>query len=259
MENKPRPDTFRRVEDKYALTPEQAEQFLEKIQSYVHPDAWFRYTVHSIYYDSENSDLVIAGMEKPEYKVKLRLRGYGTVKPQDTVFLETKKKYSNIVYKKRFPLTSEAAIGYMEYGIPHGAKGNTAGEIDYMMNRWNLQAKVMISYDRECYSACSEQDVRITFDRNIRYRLDDLDDLNDNGTERLLNEGAVMLEVKAMDRYPLWLVQILSEMKIRQTSFSKYARIYRDNFTQMSVTGNLRVTPERNRIFEEVKLCSLPY
>ena len=259
MEKKKVIDTFQRVEDKYRLTSAQAEELLKRIRSHVRPDAFFRYTVHSIYYDTENCDLAVSGLEHPEYKFKLRVRGYNTVHGTDTVFLETKKKYGNIVYKKRFPLSADAAVDYMEYGIPHSDTSNTAREIDYRMKQGNLQAKTLITYDRECWAAAAESDVRITFDRNIRYRLDDLSDFNDNGTERSLNSGFVMLEVKAMDRYPVWLVQVLSDMKLYRTSFSKYSSIYRDNFAAMSVTGRPLIHETAKIYSKETKLCSLQY
>ena len=259
MEKKKTIDTFQRVEDKYRLTPAQADILLENIRCHVEPDAYFRYTVHSIYYDTENCDLAVSGLEHPEYKFKLRVRGYNIVHDTDKVFLETKKKYGNIVYKKRFALTASEAIDYLEYGIPHSDTSNTAQEIDYRMKQGNLQAKTLITYDRECYAATEEDDVRITFDRNIRYRLDDLTDFNDRGTERSLNGGWVMLEVKAMDRYPVWLVQALSEMKLYRTSFSKYSSIYKDNFAAMSVNGRLRIQETEKIYTKETKLCSLQY
>ena len=259
MENKIPIDTFKRVEDKYRLTPRQAAEFLTKIREHVVPDVYFRYSIHSIYYDTEQCDLAVAAMEHPEYKCKLRMRGYNIVKDSDPVFLETKKKYGNIVYKKRFALPCRNGVDYMEYGIPHQDTSNTAKEIDYMMKKDNLQAKVLISYDRECYAGIEESDVRITFDTNIRYRLEDLDDLNDHGTEKKLNDGWVMLEVKAMDRYPMWLVSILSEMNLQRTSFSKYTTIYRENFEALSVTGKLRYSAIQPEWQKETRLCSLPY
>ena len=41
------------------------------------------------------------------YKEKFRLRSYGVPGPEDTVFLELKKKYKGVIYKRRamLPLT----------------------------------------------------------------------------------------------------------------------------------------------------------
>ena len=225
-------DTFKRVEDKYILTPDQAEEFTERIQQHVHKDTYFRYTVHSLYYDSKECDLMIRTLMKPDYKLKVRLRCYVEPDGDTPVFVETKKKFGDIVYKRRISLTRDEAHAYLENGVMHHVKNNTADEIDYLMKYYDLARKVIIFYDRECWSANKEQDVRITFDRNIRYRIHEVD-LQERGDETHLGDDKVILEVKAMDRYPLWLVKILSDMKLYRGSFSKYGSIYRENFNDL--------------------------
>ena len=248
-------DTFRRVEDKYALTPAQAQLFLKMCGSHIKEDIYYKYTVQSIYYDTAGSDLIINSLLKPDYKMKLRLRSYGQPDGTKPVFLETKKKYDHIVYKRRIVLDEKEAEDYLEYGIPHHVHNNTADEIDYIMNFYNPEAKVLIIYDRECYASTTENDVRITFDTNIRYRTENVN-LYEDGTEETLQDGMVMLEVKAMDRYPMWLVRILSAMNLRRTSFSKYGTIYTRNsqpHTPAVSTNHTESYAKENRV------CSLQY
>ena len=251
-------DTFRRVEDKYAMTPAQAEMFLQKCRSHIKEDVYFRYTVQSIYYDTIGSDLIIQSLLKPEYKMKLRLRSYGQPDGTKPVFLETKKKYKNIVYKRRIVLGEKEADDYLEFGIPHHVHNNTADEIDYIMNFYNPEAKVLIAYDRECYSSTTENDVRITLDTNIRYRTDHVT-LYEDGSEKKLAEGVVMLEVKAMDRYPMWLGRILSEMNLRRTSFSKYGTIYSMDHRPEAVHTASQNTYAALNYRKENPLCSVQY
>ena len=248
-------DTFKRVEDKYLLTPQQAQEVRAAMRGHIHQDAYFRYTVHSLYYDSPQHDLVIRSLSKPDYKVKLRARCYEQPEDDTMVFLETKKKYDDIVYKKRIQLTEKEAREYTEQGIPHTVTGNTAEEIDYMMNYYHLEPAVLILYDRECWSSDTEKDVRITFDSNIRYRLDNVT-LKETGEEKPLRKGMVIMEVKAMDRYPLWLVRILSENKLYKSSFSKYGTIYTETYGRpQNRTGRAyEYTGEK-----EKRLCSVQY
>ena len=249
-------ETFKRVEDKYALTKAQMNEFLEKIKPYVTEDIYYKYTVNSIYYDNQNSELAIHSLMKPEYKMKLRLRCYGDASEDKPVFLETKKKYEDIVYKRRIELGMQEAFDYLDYGIPHSVHNNTADEIDYILNYYNLEAKAYIAYDRECYAAIDEMDVRITFDTNIRYRINDID-LYEHGDEKHLAEDKVMLEIKAMKRYPLWLVRVLSEMKIYKTSFSKYGTIYADNYETLSPKVMLKYNTVKE--VKENLVCSTQY
>ena len=249
-------DTFRRVEDKYALTPQQANLFRQLCSSHIKKDVYFKYTVQSVYYDTIGSDLVIQSLMKPQYKMKLRLRSYGQPDGDKPLFLETKKKYQDIVYKRRIVLSEKEAESYLEYGIPHHVKNNTADEIDYILNFYNPEPKVLIIYDRECYAAVDEADVRITFDTNIRYRTDHVS-LYEDGSEKKLAEDTVMLEVKAMDRYPMWLTRILSAMKVRRTSFSKYGTIYTMNH-QVEKPVYSRAY-ENKTMMKEESVCSLQY
>ena len=249
-------DTFERVEDKYSLTYEQAQQFKKAVAQHIEKDVYYKYTVHSIYYDSLDSRLVIESLNSSKYRMKLRMRCY--VQPQDDtpVFLETKKKLGDIVYKRRFQLANKEAQEYLDYGIPHSVHSNTADEIDYLMKYYNLEPKVLILYERECYKSTSEADVRITFDTNIRYRIDDVD-LREKGNEKPLTKETVIMEIKAMDRYPIWLVKVLSEMKLYKRSFSKYGNIYRLNFSDMApqYSGQLVYEPAQ----KEKTVCSVQY
>lgn len=249
-------DTFERVEDKYELTYEQAELLKKRIAEHVEEDIYYKYTVHSIYYDSLDSRLIINSLNSSRYRMKLRSRCYTQPDDNTPAFLETKKKLGDIVYKRRFQITAKELEDYTEYGIPHSVHNNTADEIDYAMKYYNLEPKVLILYERECWKGIKEEDLRITFDTNIRYRIDDVN-LKERGDETLLLKDKVIMEVKAMDRYPLWLVHVLSEMKLYKQSFSKYGNIYRANFTAMAPQINPQPVYEPNK--KENTVCSVQY
>lgn len=257
-------DTFMRVEDKYQLTYEQANKFLDYAKTYIKKDIYFQYSVHSIYYDTKDLKFLINGMEKPTYKMKLRLRSYGNPSDQP-VWLETKKKYGNIVYKRRIPIEQHEAFDYLNKGIPHSVHCHTAQEIDYILKHNKFEPKTLICYERTCFASKYEEDVRITLDENIRYRITNIN-LNEDGTEKYLKKGCVMMEIKAMNRYPIWLVEILTSMKLYKTSFSKFGSIYQANFKKMSpyINEDLVLNTNRNfKIYEQNKnkeeLCSIHY
>ena len=255
-------ETFKRVEDKYRVTREQACEVINRLNDHICPDLYFQYTVHSIYYDSPDCNLVVSGLAGGSYKAKVRMRGYNEVSGTSPVFIETKKKYENIVYKKRLQMPKDEAFPYMASRSTQETESNIAKEIGYMKEHYGLVPKVLISYDRICFAAKNEQDVRVTFDSGIRYRLGCLDDLNDNGTELPLGGDEVMLEIKAMDRYPMWLTKTLSDMKLRRTSFSKYAAIYQKHRTEMVPPAVYNPSYETVPAFipaKENTLCSLPY
>ncbi len=52
-------------------------------------------------------------IEKPAYKEKLRIRSYSQATPDSTVFVELKKKYEKVVYKRRLPLCERDAMEWV--------------------------------------------------------------------------------------------------------------------------------------------------
>ena len=94
------PQTFKRKEVKYLINREQKQHLLDTIALYLEQDHFGHATISNIYYDDPHSRLIRRSIEKPAYKEKLRLRGYNTVNPDSQVFIELKKKYKGIVYKR---------------------------------------------------------------------------------------------------------------------------------------------------------------
>jgi SPX domain protein involved in polyphosphate accumulation len=256
-------ESFARVEDKYPLSLKQAEEFLQAVSSHIHEDTYAQYPVHSLYFDTVNSDYIIHSLTHPVYKMKLRLRSYGDPEEGDLVYLETKKKYGKTVYKRRIALEQEEAWQYLQKGKRHHVKNNTADEIDYILQQDHPVPKVLICYERTCYAADAEADVRITFDQNIRWRIRDLSLYEDGSETALLEKDACIMEIKAMNRYPLWLVQVLSRQKLYKQSFSKYGTIYQNAFEAMrprfSVSLESGAEPSVVSLRKESPVCPIPF
>lgn len=210
-------ETFERVEHKYLLTKKQANKLFDLIQDHIEPDVYPRYTLYNIYYDSDDFQMISKSIEGPQYKEKLRVRSYGEVDEDGFIYLEMKKKYDGIVYKRRIqiPSVTETANSFQ-----------IKKELAYMKDFYQADKKVFIAYDRVAYAGIHESDVRITFDTNIRYRFDHLKLSDVYEDKYLLNDDQVLLEIKVMNRYPLWLTHALSSLKLTRTSFSKYGTIY---------------------------------
>lgn len=96
--------TFKRYEIKYLLTQQQKQAVLQVMQPYMKLDRYGRTTIRNIYYDTNTYRLIRRSLEKPAYKEKLRIRSYQAATPEDPVFVELKKKYKSVVYKRRLIL-----------------------------------------------------------------------------------------------------------------------------------------------------------
>ena len=220
---------FRRVEKKYRLTPGQKDALLQVIGCRLTPDAHGRNTICSLYLDTPDHLIIRNSLIARTYKEKLRLRSYGTPGMQDHVFLEIKKKYKGVVYKRREGMTLQEAMAYIEHG-EKPCDSQIMREIDYAMNFYRQpQPMALIAYEREAYFDAKNPDLRITFDTNIRAR--DTDCRLENGSqgEFLLPQDATIMEIKTGGAMPVWLAQALSQCGIRPGKFSKYGTAYLRN------------------------------
>lgn len=218
---------FERVEKKYLLTREKYNLLLEAIEPYMCADSYGKHTIGNIYYDTDTYELISRSIEKPKYKEKFRIRSYGVPKAEDKVFLEIKKKYKGIVYKRRVAMTLKEAKNYLEKGIRPSKEGQILKEIDYFISYYKATPKLYLAYDRVAYFGKENTNVRITIDHNIRSRDYNMSlDEGDYGTP-LLNDYEYLMEIKVPGAIPLWLAKILSDLEIYPTSFSKYGNIYK--------------------------------
>ncbi len=220
--------TFERSEKKYLMNEEQYTALRIVLEEHMVPDKYERYTVCNLYFDTEYDDLIRRSIEKPRYKEKLRLRSYGTVSDEDKVFLEIKKKYKGVVFKRRIVAPYGEIRDYLENGTPPPSDhGQIFKEIDYFIHFYQCRPKLFLSYDRIALCGVGEEKgLRVTFDRNIRSRTDRLDLSIPPDGEPLLEDGQWLMEVKAPGAIPLWLSEAFTKLKIYPTSFSKYGRIY---------------------------------
>ena len=77
------------------------------------PDEYGHSTICNIYFDTPNYLLARLSGEKPVYKEKLRLRTYGVPKAESPSFVELKKKYQGIVYKRRIVMPYGEAYDWL--------------------------------------------------------------------------------------------------------------------------------------------------
>ena len=106
-------DVFQRYEKKYMLDRQTYNLFLEAIEPHMCADNYGKHTIGNIYYDTDTYELIRQSIEKPDYKEKLRVRSYGIPNKNSKVYVEIKKKYDGVVYKRRIALTLEEAEIYL--------------------------------------------------------------------------------------------------------------------------------------------------
>ncbi len=237
---------FKRYEVKYIITREQQKRVLEGMEAYMKEDEHGRSQIQSLYYDTPDSILARRSLDKPMYKEKLRLRSYGIANDDTQVFVEIKKKFDGVVYKRRVGMKlpqsrvflpgsftgTPGAARFLQKSFRDGLKAGSSKaqivkEIEYFLGYYKgIRPAMMLQYERDAFYAKDDHEFRITFDDNIRWRTDNLRLDKGYFGNRLLDPGYVLMEVKVGAAMPEWFVKILTQNRIYKTSFSKYGTAY---------------------------------
>lgn len=242
-------NTFARKEIKFLLDMHQYHSLMEVISQYMEPDKFCvggkEYGIYNIYYDTPDDYLIRESLSKPYYKEKIRLRSYySPAAPDDTVFLEIKKKVGGIVAKRRVSMTLEESDAYFaDRSKPVSDKYITEQvfrELDVFLDNYPIAPKQYISYQREAFFGKDNSDFRLTFDRKITERRFDLSLGYESYGNYIIGADQRLMEVKVSDAMPEWLVKKLSELGIFKTSFSKYGRAY-ENFIKDQVRNEKHI------------------
>lgn len=218
---------FKRIEIKYIINEEQKRKIIERMSPYMAIDSYGKTTIRNLYFDTPDYRLIRTSLEKPIYKEKLRVRSYRCVSGDDKVFVELKKKFDHVVYKRRLALSYDETMKWL-MGECESGGSQISREIDYFLKFYGeLAPAVFLSYDREAFYSFDESGFRVTFDNNILCRKDNLSLRADSYGLPVLDEDRYVMEIKCGGGMPLWMASALSDGKIYKTSFSKYGEAYK--------------------------------
>jgi SPX domain protein involved in polyphosphate accumulation len=211
---------------KYLVTREQAEAIRRIMSQHMVPDHFGEYLVQNLYYDTDDWSVIRDSIEKPLYKEKMRLRCYGVPDCDSKFYLELKKKYKGIVYKRRIDILPKDLFGGSVREIVSEEDSQIARELDFYLKQNAVSEKIYISYKRIAYTGVEDEGLRVTFDTDIRFRLDRLHFWNPWEGGAILPRDAALMEVKTLGGMPLWLARALSENEVHPSPFSKYGACY---------------------------------
>lgn len=236
-------EVFNRYEHKYLLDRATYEKVLSIMDIHMKLDKHNKehkpYTIANVYYDTSDDYLIRNSLSKPVYKEKLRLRAYGVPDRETKVFLEIKKKYNGIVNKRRSVLKLSEAQTFLQTGeipeVTNYMNSQVLNEIAYFLSHYKLSPKVYLAYDRIAYFEQGNPDLRISFDMNIRSRRYNVALEKGDFGETLLDGNTYLMEVKTSRAKPLWLTNMLTELKIQRQSFSKYGTEFKNTINPVPI------------------------
>lgn len=226
---------FNRFELKYVIPFGEAAKFRQDLLAYLIPDEHGnnngRYSLTSLYYDSPDLKCYWEKEHGIRFRRKLRMRLYdnGQVITGDTpVFLEIKQRVDRVTQKRRALLSyRDALILCNDRQIPTYDPEDQAviEEIDAFIWQYNLRPVSIVRYDRQAFHGTDyDPGLRVTFDTMLTVQAHPLN-LNESKTGMLMLPGNyVVMEIKANDRIPHWLVSLIAAHNLKMTRVSKYCR-----------------------------------
>ena len=232
--------TFKRYEKKYILSGTQYASFFRGLENHIVPDTYFKSTVCSVYYDTDDYALIRHSIEAPVYKEKLRVRSYRVPGEDDEVFVELKKKFKGMVYKRRIAMRAREARAYLAGEAPPPEQSQMTRELDWFLRCNRVSPKVFIACDRTAWVAKDDPELRITFDENLRWRTDEPDLTRGSGGAPLMEPGEVLMEIKIPGVAPMWLSRLLSDEGIFPRGFSKYGTCYKNEILNEYFNGVIK-------------------
>jgi len=226
---------FIRDERKYLISSSKGAVLQALLNKHMEIDHSGEYLVQNIYFDNENWDVIRESMEKPFYKEKLRLRYYNQFNSASTGYLELKKKFDGIVYKRRiaFALNKIKTGSVCEIVLEDNSQ--ISREIGYFIQNKSVSEKIHVAYKRIAFNGIEEKDFRVTFDRDVNFHIVRPDtafsgrpcfNFHSDYSRQVLNQNQIIMEIKAAGAVPLWFSKTLSELKIFPASFSKVGICY---------------------------------
>ena len=188
---------FKRYEYKYLLTADQKKDLKAYMETYMKPDTFGRNTICNLYFDTPDYLLIRRSIEGKVYKEKIRLRTYGRAQHDSEDFIELKKKYKKVVYKRRVRTEYADAVRYLCQGEDSIEHSQIRRELDYAMQMYQgIRPAVYLSYEREAFYGRDDHELRIIFDQNILWRTTQLDLSAPVYGRPLLEKNQALMEIK---------------------------------------------------------------
>jgi hypothetical protein len=225
-----------RYEMKYIISESKAAAITRFVEPYLPLDRYSKlqprgfYPIVSLYLDSDDLRLCKESLRGLLKRFKIRIRSYSD-DPSYPRFFEIKRRTGAVIIKSRAKVRTEDVVTLLsgQYVPP---VQNLKLDVDAVrqfqlyMKSIDARPKVLIRYMRRAFEGEMQNRVRVTFDRQLAYRVSSDPEvlLNGRGWQpSSLTLNSVILEVKFTGRYPAWLGRMVEYFDLRRRSVSKYA------------------------------------
>ena len=224
-----------RYELKYRVTAARAAAIERFIRPYIQLDHYCKhrpdgaYPIVTLYLDAADFHLARQSLEGQKNRFKLRIRSY-TDEPEYPRFFEIKRRINRVIVKSRARVMDRDVPVLLSGRSlpPQGYSTDEAALNQFQLYMSSIHAgpMVLIRYMRQAFENTSENRVRVTFDRQLCYKVTREPQVRLGGSgwqHNAVTLGHVILEIKFTGRYPEWLARMAAHFNLEQRSISKYA------------------------------------
>ena len=215
-----------RHELKYFINPAELEALRARLRGALAMDRYCvggrPYVIRSLYFDDIEDSAFYDKQAGVMHRDKYRIRIYRYSDKE--IFLERKRKLGDLIQKSSVQITRRLCDQIIS-GDPAGLyrSSNPLLQDMYVQMRTRLlRPRVLVDYAREAYMHPTE-DVRITFDLNLRTGLHSVDLFNPKlPTVCPHDRNVEILEVKFNNYLPTHIAALLSGIQAERSAVSKY-------------------------------------
>lgn len=220
---------------KYLINEEKALQIRDVVQTYLMLSEFsacqpnLSYPVHTLYLDSDDLRLYAELTTGYRNRSELRIR-YFPINSAAQIYLQIKHWTDACVHKRKANVKPYAVVSLLRGFIPDSTQlislsANTmAAALEFSRLMLNLSAKpkVHVAYERESYTD-DVGHLRVNMDWHIRAECQtDLVIFNGMRNPRACYQHSVMLEVKFIERFQNWLIEMVEDFDLEEYDTSKY-------------------------------------
>lgn len=226
-----------RFELKYLVSESTARSLRQFLRSYLKPDEFAAnlpnnaYPVHSLYLDSPDLTTYQAVQCGEKNRFKLRIRYYSDT--DQVVFFEIKRRMNDSIAKCRAkvlrsavrPLLSGEPPQLRHLAKPDGKQLAALQEFCRLMHTMNATPRSHVAYYREAWMSPVNNAMRVTFDREVQCEPEFSTALKTALGEAVTPfEKKVVLELKFIDRLPVWCTEMIRVFGLVRGGAPKYAQ-----------------------------------
>jgi SPX domain protein involved in polyphosphate accumulation len=225
-----------RFECKYMIDPILVPEMRAFLRSFAvhdpyseqHPHEDYKYTVCSLYLDSQDLRLYGQTVAGEKRRFKLRIRYYDD-DPAGLVFPEIKRRENTILQKTRAAISRERVAALLAGQSADAVRGlsessrQAVDSFQYFVGQTLAEPVLRVRYSREAWIAATGEPVRVTFDSNLMHAVTLGPTFScTSGDWHLTPVSGIILEIKFTERFPFWVHEMVMMFNLTQRSVAKY-------------------------------------